>query len=157
MFQKPMVLLVALAIAGCGGYGGTQQTKITVKPRSAIQHLTLPIVNTAFVVEPRAYKSFELQVAPGTSGARVEGTFSASGARNDIEVTLLEKSQFLNFQNHSTFKAAYESGRVTAGHIHVDLPAEPGTYYVVFSNTFSILSNKAVTADVKLEYDRPQQ
>ena len=44
--------------------------------------------------------------------------------------------------------------RVTAAKLHVQLPQEPGTYYVVFSNRFSWITNKAVVADVKLQFNQ---
>ena len=70
------------------------------------------------------------------------------------EVTLLTEAQFANWENSRTFEATFASGRVTTGNIAVALPATPGTYFVVFSNRFSIFSNKAVTADVQLRYHR---
>jgi hypothetical protein len=150
MFQKcafaAASLLVVLAASGCG-YG-----KPAVAP--AYEAMAQPVVTGSFIVEPRTFKPFKIVVAGGMTKPRIEGTFSATGARNDIEVTLLEEAQFTNWQNRQRFESAYQSGRVTNATIDVELPADPATYYVVFSNRFSIFSNKAVVADLHLRYDR---
>jgi hypothetical protein len=150
MYQKTAVglacVVVALIMSSCR-YG-------TPAVVPATQHLAEPVAAGSFIVEPRTFKPFKLVVTTGMSNPRLEGTFSASGARNDIEVTLLEETQFTNWQNRRNFEAVYESGRVTNATLNVELPANPATYYVVFSNRFSIFSNKAVVADVNLSYDR---
>jgi hypothetical protein len=117
-------------------------------------YLVEPIVNGSFIVEPRSYKPFKVVVAPGAVNPRLEGTFSASGANNDIEVLLLEASQFQNWEKRTKYTVAYQTGRVTAETLRMELPAEPGTYYIVFSNRFSLISNKAVVADIALHSDK---
>jgi hypothetical protein len=119
-----------------------------------VQQLWDTVIDGSFVVPPRTFKPFEVVVAAGMARPRLEGTFSASGARNDIEVLLLDEQQFSNWQNRHEFKSTYTSGRVTADKLRVDLPEEPGKYFVIFSNRFSIFSNKGVVADLKLRYDR---
>ena len=148
---RAFVLIGMLAAAGC--YGGSKDLDYPAKSPTTY-NLTETVVSGAFIVEPRTFKPFKITLAPGMSNARVEGNFTASGARNDIEVTLLNEAQYANWQNRQRFDAAYVSGRVTSATIAVTLPAGPGTYYMVFSNRFSIISNKAVTADVQLVYDR---
>ena len=144
-------LLVGVLAAACGGENNVKGP--SAKP-PAVQSLAQAIVNGAFIVEPRTFKPFKIVVTPEMANARLEGTFSATGARNDIEVTLLTEAQFTKWQNRRAFEATFASGRVTSGNIAVELPATPGTYFVVFSNRFSIFSNKAVNADVQLRYSR---
>ena len=139
----------ALVLTGCyhrGPQYGPPGTAATAQAMSTV------VVSGSFIVEPRNYKPFKVVVAPEMSRACVEGTFTATGANNDIEVTLLEETEYLNWQNRHKFEASYESGRVTAGKLKVELPETPATYFVVFSNRFSIISNKSVVADVKLQY-----
>ena len=150
---RAFVLIGLLACAGC--YGGSKDLDYPAKSPTTY-NLTEAVVSGAFIVEPRTFKPFKITLTPGMTNARLEGSFTASGARNDIEVTLLTESQYANWQNRQNFDAAYISGRVTSGKIAVTLPSGPGTYYMVFSNRFSIISNKAVTADVQLVYDRNQ-
>jgi hypothetical protein len=150
MFRLSWLVLV-VTTAACGGLRyGTE----SAPPVPQVLHLTEAIVTGAFIVEPRTFKPFRISLGPGMTNARLEGTFTASGARNDIEVTLLNESQFVNWQNRRQFEAAYASGRVTSGTISVSLPQGPGTYFVVFSNRFSLISNKAVVADVQLVYEQ---
>jgi hypothetical protein len=52
-----------------------------------------------------------------------------------------QEAQFKNWESRDTFDAAYESGRVTDTTLNVELPETPATYYLVFSNRFSLWSN----------------
>jgi hypothetical protein len=153
MFRRVAGILVAtvvvLAFSACGG----SKAPVNFAPTAA-QQLLDTIIEGSFVVAPRTFKPFEIVVGAGMSNPRLEGTFIASGANNDIEVLLLEEQQFSNWQNRHEFKSAYASGRVTADRLRIDLPSEPSKYYVVFSNRFSIFSNKGVVADLKLRYQR---
>ena len=148
MHRRLAVVVVAL-VAASACYG---KKTVNTTPRGAYQ--IEPIVNGSFIVEPRSFKPFKVTVAPGSVNPRVEGTFTASGANNDIEVMLLEASQFQNWEQRNKFTSAYQSGRVTADKLAVPLPPQEGTYYVVFSNRFSLISNKAVVADIVLHCDK---
>ena len=139
-------VLVAFVTSGCW------YSKPAVAP--ALQAVAEPIVTGSFVVGPRTFTPYKFVVTTGMTKPRLEGTFSAQGARNDIEVTVLNEAQYTNWQNRDRFSAMYESGRVTDTKVNLELPETPATYYVVFSNRFSLMSNKAVTANVQLCYDR---
>jgi hypothetical protein len=151
-----LAVCVALifAIAGCGGGAKkpVQTNLVSTVPAPTIQHGSQDVLGGSFIVEPGKYKVFNLAVTAAMKSATVEGTFTASGGNNDIEVFVLEESQYMNWQNGHKFDATYMSGRVTAGKLNVQLPQEPGNYYVVFSNRFSYITNKAIVADVKLHY-----
>ena len=151
MDRKLAALSVAAALVMSGCYRSGPHYRPPDRAAAA-QAMSTVVVSGSFIVEPRNFKPFKVVVAPEMANACVEGTFTASGANNDIEVTVLEETQYLNWQNRHMFEAAYESGRVTAGKLKVELTDTPGTYFVVFSNRFSIVSNKSVVADVKLQY-----
>lgn len=143
------------AVAGCGGGEKKPvQTNLVnpTVPAPTIQHGSQDVLGGSFIVEPGKYKVFNVAVTAAMKYPTVEGTFTASGGNNDIEVFVLDESQYMNWQNGHKFDATYSSGRVTAGKLNIQLPQEPGTYYVVFSNRFSYITNKAVVADVKLHY-----
>jgi hypothetical protein len=148
MHRRLGVVVVALAISSAC-YG-----KKAVNTTAQGPYQIEPIVNGSFIVEPRSFKPFKVTVAPGSVNPRVEGTFTASGANNDIEVVLLEASQFQNWEKRNKFTVAYQSGRVTSDKLAIPLPPQEGTYYVVFSNRFSLISNKAVVADIVLHCDK---
>jgi hypothetical protein len=146
LMRSAFVSVAVIVLASCGGVYKPVTTYATAP-------VTETVINDQFVVPPRDFRVFEIVVRSGMGAPCIEGTFAASGANNDIEVFLLEESQFLNWQNRHQFRSAYTSGRVTADKLRVELDADPGKYFIVFSNRFSIISNKSVTADLRLRYD----
>jgi hypothetical protein len=144
------VLALTLATAGCGGglwpFGSS--------PAEKLAEYTASVVTTgSFAVDARDFKPFKITVPEKYKNARIEGTFAATGGSgNDVEVMVLDETQFLNWQNRNKFSAIYESGRVTADKLNVAVPSA-GTYVVVFSNRFSLLSTKGVKAELKLAHD----
>jgi len=69
--------------------------------------------------------------------------------RNNIRVFILDEDGFANWRNGRIVRMFYDSGKVTGGKIDVRL--KPGTYYLVFDNSFSGLSNKAITSDIQIQ------
>lgn len=109
------------------------------------------LISKTFVVGARQYYSVKFSIPTELGSARAVGHFSASGGTgNDIAVFITGEEGLTNFKNGHSPMVAYQSGRVTVGNI--DIPLQAGDYYIVFSNTFSLVSNKAVTADVNLKY-----
>ena len=147
---------VVLALTSCGGAKSPVSTapNLPTAPLQTVQQLVDTIISGTFAVAPRTFKPIEFIVDATMSNPRIEGTFTAKGANNDIEVLLLDEQQFANWQNRHPFKSTYASGRVTADKLRISLPAEAGKYFMVFSNRFSIISSKDVVTDLKLRYDR---
>jgi TonB family protein len=74
------------------------------------------------------------------------------GSGNDIRFLLLTESQFQAWQRDSQIHGIYDSGKRRS--IVLNTPvSEPGKYYVVFDNRFSIISTKNVQADLRLIYE----
>jgi len=97
------------------------------------------------------YWTFRVEQA-GLVNAHVVGTFKASGGLgNDIQVVLAEETEFQNWLNGHSASVLYGTQKVTAGRIDVPI-TKPGTYVIGFSNKFSLLSGKNVSADVELQY-----
>jgi emp24/gp25L/p24 family/GOLD len=106
------------------------------------------IVAEPFTVEPGHFRYFPFTVG---DHAIVAGRFRAQGGSgNDVEVYILDGDGFENYRNGHRVQTYYNSGRVTVGTINVTLG--PGSYYLVFNNSFSTVSNKAVSARVELQY-----
>lgn len=102
-----------------------------------------------FIIEPGYYNYVTFDV--GRRGAQVQGRFRArGGSGNDVIVFITDEDGFENWRNKHNHTAYYHSGRATAGTINVGLGE--GKYILVFSNTFSSVSNKAVTANIDLIY-----
>jgi hypothetical protein len=79
---------------------------------------------------------------------RVTGLFEAQGGRNDIECYIMDEAGFTNFKNGNSARTYYNSGRATVGNIHAVVSPRGQNYYVVFNNTFSTFTPKAVKASV---------
>ena len=108
-----------------------------------------PIVTEAFTIDAGKYAWFRFGVP--SNGGNVVGRFRASGGSgNDVEVYILDEDGFENFKNGHRVRTFYNSGRVTVANINVSLSS--GAYYLIFSNTFSGVSNKAVNGRVSLRY-----
>lgn len=102
------------------------------------------LVSESFSVPAGTAKWWRFTIPPGANG-RVVGDFRASGGGgNDIEVGVTDE----NGANGHAGRFWYHSGKVTVGSIDVTLG--PGTYFIVFSNRFSVFSSKSVAASIKL-------
>lgn len=112
---------------------------------------TSALSQPAFVVAPGRYVSWPFTVTADMRRALVAGHFEAQGGANDIRVIIVDPDGMENFSNGHEFREYYDSGKVTTDTLHVG-PLAAGSYYLVFSNTYSIVSNKAVTSDVHLNW-----
>jgi hypothetical protein len=125
-----------------------------------IQPVTVPLLEKSSVIEPGHYLSVKFTVVQRSKNVRIDGRFQASGGSgNDVEVFILGEDAFLNYQNDHSAATFYNSGKVTADTLNVSLPSTEDatatvTYYLVLSNSFSVLSNKVVDGNITLHYDR---
>ena len=87
-------------------------------------------------------------------GRNQEGHFAATGGSgNDIIVSVMSEEGFIKSQNGHGNDALWETeGKVTVDDLDVSLPNGAGVYYLVFNNTFSLLSPKAVQQNITLSY-----
>jgi hypothetical protein len=107
------------------------------------------IVNTAFTVKAGDAKYWNIHV--GSDGANVVGRFRAEGGSgNDIKCLILDADSFENWRNGHRVRTYYNSEKITVANINVNLPQ--GEYVLVFDNTYSVLTNKAVTANVEMRW-----
>ena len=140
-----VLALVVSLIASCAPTQSltqpqSQKAPLRQPPRQS------PLTEAAFTVSPGNYLFYKFSAA---ERSRVTGRFRASGGSgNDIEVLILDGDQFENWKNRHSTPTYYNSEKVTVGSIDVTL--REGTYYLIFSNKFSAISNKAITADIKL-------
>ena len=107
------------------------------------------IVNTAFTVKAGDTRYWSFRV--GSDGANVVGRFRAEGGGgNDIRCLIMDPDSFENWRNGHRVRAYYNSERITVANIDVRLGE--GDYVLVFDNTYSVLTNKAVTANVEMRW-----
>ena len=111
------------------------------------------LLSGEYVVKAGEYRHVTFTFNPEKmENARVIGRFHASGGSgNDIEAVLADESEFENWVNADEARVLYSTGKITNGKIDVPI-TQPGTYYLVFSNVFSLLADKEVSADIELRY-----
>jgi hypothetical protein len=116
---------------------------------------TLELPQKNFTVPAHGSQSFRFEVPEGAFSVRADGHFSASGGLgNDLEVAVMDADAYANWENRHQAGVYYSSGKVTQSSVHAILPNGGGTYYVVFSNRFSVFSGKQVEAQVAVRYSR---
>jgi hypothetical protein len=105
------------------------------------------ICNGNFPIRAGSYLYFPFQIdGPQT----VRGSFEvAGGSGNDIQVVVGPRSEVLNWLNGHGGNISYASDKLTSGNLNVAL-TDPGDYLLAFSNRFSVVSAKSVSANVQL-------
>ncbi len=64
----------------------------------------------------------------------------------------MSATDYTNWSNGHSVTPLYNSGQLTTASFDVSLGV--GTYYVVYDNSFSVISTKNVTTRVDLTYER---
>ena len=113
---------------------------------------TQNLVNATITVSPGYHDiPFSVNLSTMTSPT-VTGSFTASGGSgNDINVIIMNSTDFINWSNKHQVYPLYSSGQLTTGNINVPITVS-GQYYLVFDNTFSTFSSKNVTTNVNLNW-----
>lgn len=154
--KRPIVLGALLAIvvvwALIFALAHTGRAPASLRQLTA-QHHTVRLGGSALTVANLSYSYVQFSVPADAANVSVTGHFTASGGTgNDIEAYILTADGFVNFQNGHQATNCYDSGRVTQGTVNVNLPSGAAQYYLVFNNSFSLLSSKSVQASVTLNY-----
>jgi hypothetical protein len=162
--MKRTFFLVVMAIAilslllSCGSSeisGGGQQnaTSPTTAPTPMLVPQSQNLVNATITVDAGSYYGVRFSVdTVRMQNAAVVGTFTASGGSgNDIDVFILDDIAFTNWVNGHQVMTLYYPGRLTTERINVSVTSS-GTYHLVFSNKFSIISAKNVSTKVDLNW-----
>ena len=148
-----IVLVVVIVVGVVGAIAAYSYINFATSNTS---NLRLPrsvnLVNGQITVQPGQYNYYYFTIPTGATGITLTGSFTASGGGgNDIEVLVMDQTNFANWQNRNQFSSYYDSGQVTTGTVHASLPAS-GTYDLVYSNRFSTVSSKNVQTTVYLYY-----
>jgi len=161
----PTVLILAVLI-GFYFFRQTQQIPRvggTVIPAAAPsgpapywERASTALETKALTVEAQRFAIQEITVPQEWKNTRFYCKFRAhGGSGNDIKAYVTNADGLENLKNNHTFNIWYSSDKVTVGTI--DIRLSPGQYYLVFSNTFSLLSNKEVTAEIQMHYEYLKQ
>jgi len=114
---------------------------------------SVTIANETLSVRPGGYVYYTVEVPSYAINPAFSISFTASGGTgNDIRVYVIQgTAEFVEWQHGFSVPVIYNSGQVTAASTTVYLPG-PGTYYIVFDNTFSWISTKTVSVNIVLQY-----
>lgn len=162
--------LIVLLVLAAGGYFTLNSagisvvqvktvtlTTVTSSTTETTTGVTTNIVNGNIGVSAGQYQDYQVTVPAGAYNAQLTGSFRASGGSgNDIIVYVLDQTNFVNWQNGHQVSAEYNSGQLTTSTFSLNLPAS-GTYYLVYSNTFSTFSSKTVNTQANLAYTQNVQ
>ncbi len=129
-----------------------------------------PVIEKQFTVAARSFRYYQFDLPEGSKNVALVGHFTSSAANDrnsnsasnsadkaqdfgsNIEVFVMNESEFADWEKGATSGLAYESGRISQGTMHQTLPKGAGTYYVVFSNRFDPGASKNVNAKLNLRY-----
>ena len=147
-----VVILAFLLLVLYSGLTSRQSANPSTAP-SLLRPFSQKLVNENMEVAAGSVKYWTFRVEQASLiNAHVVGTFRTSGGSgNDIQVVLAEDIEFQNWSNGHPANVLYGTQKVTAGRIDVPI-TRPGTYVIGFSNKFSLLSSKNVSADIELQY-----
>jgi hypothetical protein len=155
--RTPFIIagVVMLALVAYGIYATSNSSRGTASPieRLVKQQHVETAKNPDLRINALSFYSFKFDVPQGATSVQLHGNFTASGGlTNDIEAFVLSSDDFVNWQNRHAARSLYNSGKVTVGTLNVNLPADAGTYYLVFNNRFSLLTQRSVLVDATLTY-----
>jgi hypothetical protein len=159
------VILIAIIAFSIGSYLMSRSDRIYAETKAkmgpiakSVEWVTQKdsIASGQITVRRGGYVFYKVEITPGMSKATVSGSFTASGgAGNDVEGVLADEEGYTNWINGHEARVFWSTqGRETTGRFSTMLT--PGTYYLVFSNKFSLLTDKDVFVDVSLTYQKPQ-
>jgi hypothetical protein len=147
---------VAVLLASLGMSWFVQQRTTAPAPQAQSPQPQLHTETTgekAVTIKAGSIYSFKFAVPAGAYNVNLKGRFAATGGfGSDIETFLVTEDDLVNWENRHPVHALYSSGRVTQETLDVNLPVDTGTYYLVFSNKFSLISPKAMQTDLNLTY-----
>jgi len=122
---------------------------LTLSPVEAQQDRESPIVRSAFRVDPAKAAYWSFKVPTYVVDGRIAGNaLAAGGAGNDIRVLVLTERQFQLWQQNQPIQGLFDSGQRRSVVLSVRV-SDPGTYFVVFDNRFSLVSPKNISADIR--------
>ena len=129
------------------------------------------VLEKAFSVSPHSFRYYRFTVPEGSKAVSLVGQFTASAeagkvgggqtgpddqmqaADDGIELVILTEAEFAAWQTGASANSIYNSGRVSEGKVHADLPQSAADYYAVFSNRFSTTNLKNVNATLHLRFN----
>jgi len=102
------------------------------------------VYDSTYKIGPGQYRYFPLTLPDVCT---IQGGFQANaGLGDNIMAYLVDEDDFSSFQNGNQFRSYYSSGKIE--HDTFEVTLNPGQYYLILSNTYSIFSTKNVQLQV---------
>jgi hypothetical protein len=162
-----VVLVAVFAFFFWGGLGGSgggstppenttsliTYTTTTNYGNNTVTLFTIYLFNGSVSVDAGYFDFAPFNVTAGAKNVNVTGNFVASGGLgNDIEVYIMDSTQYNSWYNGNQTSVYYDSGQVTSANINLqNLPAGQ-SYYLILDNSFSSISGKTLSGEIKLTY-----
>jgi hypothetical protein len=110
------------------------------------------VANGQITIESGKWASYTIEVKPEMIDPTLRGQFTASGGSgDDVLAAVGDEMNITNWINgHAATMVWQTPGQLTVGKFEIKL--QPGVYYFVISNKFSVLTDKQVTVDANLFY-----
>lgn len=139
----PLMLCVGLILASANPLWAAED-----------DYKTYPIFVGSAAIDPGSYHFTKFAVDPEKlSNPTVFGHLSASGGTgDDVEILVLTASDLENWKREHDTHPLYSSGRVIQADLNVPIK-EAGTYYLVISNAFSVVTAKTAKGNIVLRTD----
>jgi hypothetical protein len=150
-------LLVLLLLCAAPVFAHPTHHKKHAQPAPPAQNADGPVYEPLccpqpFAVDPGSWVIAWQGEVNDVPDPRLVGSYSASGgAGNDIVVMIGSPIDVQNALSGHPAQLLYQSAKLTAGTFDVPLPG-PGPYAIAFTNRFSVVSAKLVSADLALAY-----
>lgn len=111
------------------------------------QIITPNVISTSVKISPGKYKKIPIPInIEGKTNAKFRGNFSAQGGfGDDVKFYVFDKQNFIKWQRGHKNTPLDKSGKIHTYDFEFPINAS-GTYYLVFDNKFSIVSDKIVDA-----------
>ena len=114
------------------------------------------IVDATIVVPPMQYVIFPIDPHSSYNSCKIQGTFSAGGGSDDIRVYVVDQQGFNAFRNDNQFNAYFSTPQQIGGDIAATVPCDR-ILYLVYDNSFSLITGKTVTTKVDFEFEQTFQ
>jgi hypothetical protein len=118
----------------------------------ALQQATAgTIIEKELTVLRGDFKEVHYLIPKGTEKALVQGSFTCKGGLNDdVSFLIFTKDQYVRWYSNYKNKPIFKLEKKKEGKFEFPVQADE-TYYFVFDNFFSTVSNKQVKIQVQLE------
>jgi hypothetical protein len=127
----------------------------TTYGNNIVTAFTVYLFNGSTSVDAGYFDYAPFNVTAGAMNVTVTGNFNASGGLgNDVEVYIMNTTQYDNWYNGNTTSVYYDSGQVSSANISLPLPAGQ-SYYLILDNSFSSISGKTVSGEIILTFTQP--